>query len=1222
MMTKHRKLSGRLDRHRIPPTKDYAVANFPFKPWQNRACRWLGIFLASLLLLALISCLALPSFVKRLATEQVQTQLGRKLQIGEIRFAPHSLTLTANNVTLYEPDQVTPALTAQALIINASATSLLRRAVVLDEARLIAPSLHLVRTSSDAYGHYNFSDIIERIIAMPKSASPLLFSLANLQLENGTIRFDDKVLDKRIEIDKLHIALPFVSNLPAATETFILPSLSGKINGSPFALKGRSKPFAGSQETALALDFEQLDLASYAGFSPLPLPVAIQSAKLSTKLDLGFVRANGQPELLLSGEARIDDLAINDKAAAPLLRAASIQTRIKQLNPLTGAAAIEKIAIEAPEVWASLNNKGMLNWASLAPAKTAAPPAGAKQAVPALTLTEFSLKNGSVHWSDAANAAPPQQLKLERIAIDAKQLSSAADAKPAELSFSAAGEHGEALSFSGQFKPDQALLAGQAAISALPLAQYQAYANRALAADIAGQFALQSTLLLQNGQMRISDLGIQVSDFKLQAKSKADGGITVKNIALEHASLDTATRSASADALQLNNLRGDLKRDAQGKLNLQKFLLPDAPGKPAPQASNAPGWKTALKALTISDSAISFEDKAVTPTVAVRAEAIKLSLGNLNSELRQPVAVNLQGRINGSGKLALSGDAAPSAINLALNSQNLPIAAFQPYFADYMNVTLTSGQASAKGKIALLPASGKRALQGSYNGMLKLSNFNILNKGTNNDFLKWKSIDFDGINASIGGAQPRISLKKLALNDFYARAILSDKGKLNLQDILVSKETDTVAPPRPQTNTRLPDHPASGSVASAAPARSAASDKAPVIRIAQTVMRGGNINFTDNFIKPNYSANLTGMSGSIGAIASDNPQPASIELQGKIDSDAPVLISGTLNPLFQPMFLDIKASANGLELTRLTPYAAKYAGYAIEKGKLSMQVAYRVENQQLSAQNDLRLDQLTFGARIDSPDATKLPVLLAVALLRDNKGEIAVNLPISGSLSDPQFSMGGIIFRVFMNLIVKAVTAPFSLLGAAFGGGEELGYAEFPPGLATLSPAAQIKLDTLAKALKNRSGLKLDIIARVDPKTDSEGLRQDQLNGKIKARKLKDLLQEGKNIEAEELTLSDADKTHYLGSVYQDEKFAKPRNIIGFSKTLPAEEMEKLILANTTTTPEALRTLAQQRADAVRAYLETKGEIGNERLFLIAPKLDTEGIKDKGLPNRVDFSLK
>lgn len=388
------------------------MVNSPFKPWQNRSYRWLGIFLASLLLLALISWLALPSYVKHLATEQFQTQLGRKLQIGEIRFAPHSLTLTASNLTLYEPDQVTPALTARALVFNASASSVLRRALVLDEARLIGPNLHLVRTSSEAYGHYNFSDIIERIAAMPKSQSPFLFSLANLQLENGTIRFDDKVLDKRIDIDGLQIALPFVSNLPAAAETFIQPSLSGKMNGSPFALKGRSKPFTGSQETALALDFEQLDLASYAGFSPVPLPVAIQSARLSTKLDLGFVRTKGLPELLLSGEVRVADLAIDDKSAAPLLRATAIQTRIKQFNLLTGAAIIEKISIDAPEVWASLDNKGALNWTRLTPTKAAAPPAGGKPAMPTMTLADFSLQNGIVHWSDAANATPPQNVKL------------------------------------------------------------------------------------------------------------------------------------------------------------------------------------------------------------------------------------------------------------------------------------------------------------------------------------------------------------------------------------------------------------------------------------------------------------------------------------------------------------------------------------------------------------------------------------------------------------------------------------------------------------------------------------------------------------------------------------------------------------------------------------------------------------------------------------------
>ncbi|MEB0165373.1 DUF748 domain-containing protein, partial [Glaciimonas sp. CA11.2] len=246
----------------------------------------------------------------------------------------------------------------------------------------------------------------------------------------------------------------------------------------------------------------------------------------------------------------------------------------------------------------------------------------------------------------------------------------------------------------------------------------------------------------------------------------------------------------------------------------------------------------------------------------------------------------------------------------------------------------------------------------------------------------------------------------------------------------------------------------------------------PVIRIGQVVLNNGNVNFTDNFVKPNYTANMTGMTGSVGAVASDKPAPAAIDLKGKIDNDAPVAISGSLNPLFKPMFLDIKASADGVELPRLTPYAAKYAGYAIVKGKLSMDVNYKIEEQQLTAQNHVRIDQLTFGDKIDSPSATKLPVRLAVALLKDRNGQIDINLPISGSLSDPQFSVGGIILRVFINLIAKAVTSPFALLSSAFGGGDELGYAEFKPGSAMLTAATTTKLNTLTKALLDRPALK------------------------------------------------------------------------------------------------------------------------------------------------------
>jgi len=275
----------------------------------------------------------------------------------------------------------------------------------------------------------------------------------------------------------------------------------------------------------------------------------------------------------------------------------------------------------------------------------------------------------------------------------------------------------------------------------------------------------------------------------------------------------------------------------------------------------------------------------------------------------------------------------------------------------------------------------------------------------------------------------------------------------------------------------------------------------------------------------------------------------------------------------------------------------------------------------LVAQNNSPYDQLTFGDRIESPTATKLPVLLAVALLKDRHGQININLPISGTLSDPEFSIGGIIVRIFINLITKAVTSPFALISSAFGGGDELGYAEFAPGSAVLTKEAQGKLDTIAKALIDRPALKMDLVGRADPKTDSIGISQNLLNHKIKSLKRKD----NPELNAEdslENPVTDADKQKYMGKVYSASKFEKPHNFIGLNKSLPPAEMEKLIVTNTAVSQDDLVSLANQRSEAIRTYLQTKGEIGSDRIFLIAPKLTSDGIKDKGGPNRVDFVLK
>jgi hypothetical protein len=365
---------------------------------------------------------------------------------------------------------------------------------------------------------------------------------------------------------------------------------------------------------------------------------------------------------------------------------------------------------------------------------------------------------------------------------------------------------------------------------------------------------------------------------------------------------------------------------------------------------------------------------------------------------------------------------------------------------------------------------------------------------------------------------------------------------------------------------------------------------------------------------------MTGVKGSVGAIHSNLAQSAPINLDGKVDDEAPIAISGSLNPLFAPMLLDIKMTANGVDLPRLTSYSAKYAGYPIVKGKLSLDVQYHIQDNQLSATNSLKLDQLTFGEKKQSPDATSLPVPFLVSLLTDQSGQINLDLPISGTINDPQFSIGGLIVKVLFNLLGKVITSPFTLLAHSFGGGDELAYIEFASGSAVLSDASKVKLDSLAKALEQRPALKLDIIGRADLTADDLGLRTHLLDIELAKDHAHETADESK-VEPE-AALTPAERVKAIDRLYSAAKFDKPRNMIGFAKTLSTAEMEKLIIANTKVSEDDLRALAIRREKVVRAYFNDAAHVAPERLFIIAPKLNGTDIKDKGAVTRVDFALK
>jgi hypothetical protein len=695
-------------------------------------------------------------------------------------------------------------------------------------------------------------------------------------------------------------------------------------------------------------------------------------------------------------------------------------------------------------------------------------------------------------------------------------------------------------------------------------------------------------------------------------------------------------------------------------------------------AATTPPWRIDFKRSAAENLSATFEDRVPKPPVTTKLTAVDLVLENVSNWPGTTATLNAKATVNGKGTLAASGpvSANPLAAELKVETKALGFASLQPYLDEKLNIALTSGALSTKGTAKVEAAPGK-PLAVAYRGDVNVTNFASVDKVSREDFLNWKSLYLGGIDFALEPLKVRVN--EIALSDFFARIILSAQGRLNLQDIVrqpgqaarsvtdveMRKRPATRAPPgagrnaAPATPTEAGASPLDGSggeqaasqdaggpaTATAAapsqgtPAKAAKGAKGGTgesidatrrelaakipenIRIGRITLQGGNVRFSDFFVRPNYTANLTGIGGSVTEMTVQ--KAGDVDLRGKVDNAAPVEILGRVNALSADLFIDLAASATDIELPPLSPYSIKYAGYGIERGKMTMKVKYLIENRKLAADNHLYLDQLTFGPKVESPTATKLPVLLAVALLKDRNGVIDIDLPISGTIDDPQFSIWGIIGKVILNLITKAVTAPFSVLASLAGSKEELSYIEFQPGRDRLTGADEAKLKSLAKALDDRPQLKLDVSGRADPEADREALRELSIERKAQQQKWQALRREGRApATPEEVTVDKGEYEKYLRLAYRAENFPKPRNAIGLVKDLPVDEMENLMRTNAQVSDEDLRVLANQRAQAAKTWIVEQGRIPADRVFLVAPKLGNEGLKDKSKATLVEFSIK
>lgn len=617
-------------------------------------------------------------------------------------------------------------------------------------------------------------------------------------------------------------------------------------------------------------------------------------------------------------------------------------------------------------------------------------------------------------------------------------------------------------------------------------------------------------------------------------------------------------------------------------------------------------------------------DESVKPGVDLSLGSLALTADRLGLDA-DPSRFTLRADgIQKHGTLALDGTltAQPLTLKTSVDLSKFDAASLAPYVASSLNATVRSMNLGARGQAEFAPAQDGKPMRADWRGAVQVDGLDLQDRVNKAAFLNWKHLGLSNMRISVAGPKLALGLGDILLDDFYGNILLNSNARLNVMDILVDKGTAAGSITQ-DTQTRRAR--AAGAASSKAKAKAGGSSQpsaAPDISIGSVTLKHGRMTFNDHFVRPNYRAELSAIEGTLTAVSSTRPAPAKVRVTGRVYGTAPLSVSGTVQPFARYLALDLKASAKGVDLPRFTTYSSKYVGYAIERGKLSVDLRYQIKDRELQAGNKVLLNQLTFGKPSDSPDALKLPVLLAVALLKDANGNIDINLPISGSLDDPQFSVGGIIVQVIVNTIAKAVTAPFKLLASAFGGGEDLSRVDFAPGSAALDETAKSNIATLVKALTDRPALKMDIIGRADPQADEAGLRQAWLDGRIRASKAKAAGKRGGRAGAD-IELTDADRARYLEDVYDDTKIKnKPRNAIGIARSLPPEQMKALLLAAAPLGKQPLAALAEARAQAVYEQIMTTAPALTDRVFIVAPRTDADETGDGGAATRVDFSLR
>ena len=760
---------------------------------------------------------------------------------------------------------------------------------------------------------------------------------------------------------------------------------------------------------------------------------------------------------------------------------------------------------------------------------------------------------------------------------------------------------------------------------------------------------------LTDGTLDFS-VGYEVRETEQGFRFRAnDGQLAVHSLALS----DTTRQRIALDTFSLTDMRLDtdsqrvdiagLKLEApyingvydNDGLDLVSLLMPagiaqnNAEPEDNPQPEETTAWQVVLGELAISEGDVQLHDKAVAQSMYWRVHPITLTTSEIDSHFSTPVDYEVALAISGNsqaipenaqGELVTRGsaDLATQAVVGELTLSDIALSQVQSYLTPFVNLSLSEGALSATTRYEVAE-SGKTLL---VSGDATVDNLTILDGLHYEPLVKWQSLDVADLRFSL--ADNTLDMASVNIIEPYAKILIDEQKRTNIGAIIRSgesssenasevgdaKEGSVNTPENGEAEGESVDTPETGDAEGDSvntPETSDAEGSTLAISIAAINLNNGSAYFADESLTPQFASSIESLNGSIEQLTSNAGSAAKVAINGKIDSYAPVSLKGEINPLLEELFLDLDFAVEGAELTSVNPYSGTYMGYYIDKGLLSLDVHYKVQNSELDGDNHVVIDQLTLGRKSDSEQALSLPLGLAVALLQDNDGVIDLGLEVSGDLDNPDFSFGSIILNALGNLITKAVTAPFTFLASLVGSEDELNRVDFAAGQDSLNEQATLRLTTLAEALNKRPGLRVSIEGTVDAVSDARELAVAQLHQQLLERSAQDALPDdfsASNVPLEgplASTLETLFSETFSDSVQDEQQRIRAQLQNNNEEPVTEQQVTRALhiamynrLRDSITIPESeLAALAQERGKRVKAYLVNQAQVEAGRLFLL-----------------------